>query len=904
MSANFEFTDKAQQTITDAAQLAKDYSNAQIFPAHLAFVLINEGQGNAAIPGGPPSTQSLFSSAVSRAGGDPVAVRRALQKLIVRIPQQSPPPDETTLSGTTIKVLREAQNLQKTMHDSYIAQDHILLALLQDLSIQGVLKECGLTEATLKTAIEQARGNRRVDSKTAEQGFDALQKYAVDLTALAEEGKIDPVIGRDDEIRRAIRILCRRTKNNPVLIGEPGVGKTAIAEGLAQRIVNRDVPASLLARLYSLDMGALMAGAKYKGEYEERIKSVLNEVEKASEEGGPGVILFIDELHLIMAGRGAEGGGMDAGNLFKPLLARGKLRCIGATTLSEYRKYIETDPALERRFAQVLVNEPSVPETISILRGIREKYEVHHGVRIQDGALIQAATLAHRYLTQRRLPDSAIDLVDEACANVRVQRETSPEAIDKLERRKLELEVEIHALEREKDAASKERLAIAKKNISQVDEELAPLKAAYENEKKRGEEVNNVRKKLDELKAKVEDAERRYDLATASDLRYFAIPDLQQRLEKLEQQKAAEDAASGSSSDVVSADSIAEIVAKWTNIPVTRLVTTEKEKLLRMEKILAESVIGQEDAVKSVANAIRLSRSGLSNPNRPIASFLMAGPSGTGKTLMAKTLATIMFDSPDAMIRIDASEYSEKHSISRLIGSPPGYVGYDQGGQLTEYVRRKPYSIILIDEIEKACREFVTIFLQVLDDGRLTDGQGRVVDMKNSIIIMTSNLGASYLHDMPEGPVLPQTKTLVMTAITSHFPPEFVNRIDDIIIFRALSQNDIFKIVDIRLKEIEERLSDRKITLDLDDASKKYLLSIGYSPQYGARPLNRAIQSELLNPLSVYLLSGRILPKETARVRFDGPHNRLTIIPNHAPTTEDGMDIDDEYNDVEVEEVD
>ncbi|KAJ2927131.1 hypothetical protein H1R20_g9968, partial [Candolleomyces eurysporus] len=911
MSSNFDFTEKAQQTINDAVQAAKDYANAQVFPAHIAFVLINEGQGVEAIPGGvnpQPRGQSLFSSVVSRAGGDPVGVRRALQKLIVRIPQQSPPPDEVSFSGTALKVLREAQALQKTMHDSYIAQDHLLLALLKDSTIQGVLKECNLTEATLKTAIEQARGNRRVESKAAEQGFDALQKYAVDLTALAEEGKIDPVIGRDDEIRRVTRILCRRTKNNPVLIGEPGVGKTAIAEGLAQRIVNRDVPASLIARLYSLDMGALMAGAKYKGEYEERIKAVLNEVEKAAEDGGPGVILFIDELHLIMAGRGAEGGGMDAGNLFKPLLARGKLRCIGATTLSEYRKYIETDPALERRFAQVIVNEPTVPETISILRGIREKYEVHHGVRIQDGALITAATLAHRYLTQRRLPDSAIDLVDEACANARVQRETAPEDIDKLERRKLELEVEIHALEREKDAASKERLQIAKKNIASVDDELRPLKASYENEKKRGEEVNQVRRKIDELKAKVEDAERRYDLQTASDLRYYAIPDLQARLEKLEQQKAAEDAASGSNADTVTSDSIAEIVAKWTHIPVTRLVTTEKEKLLRMEKILGESVIGQDDAVKAVANAIRLSRSGLSNPNRPIASFLMAGPSGTGKTLMAKTLATLLFDSPDAMIRVDASEYSEKHSISRLIGSPPGYVGYDQGGQLTEYVRRKPYSIILIDEIEKACREFVTIFLQVLDDGRLTDGQGRVVDMKNTVIIMTSNLGAAYLHDMPEGPVRPETKTMVMGAIQSHFPPEFINRIDDIIIFRALSHQDIFKIVDIRLREVEERLSDRKIKLDLDNESKNFLLSVGYSPQYGARPLNRAIQSELLNPLSVFLLSGRVLPKETVKVRFDGPRNRLTIIPNHPPSAGDEwMDVDDaaaDNDDVDIEEMD
>ncbi|KAL0951196.1 hypothetical protein HGRIS_007924 [Hohenbuehelia grisea] len=906
----FDFTDKTQETLQAAVQLAKDYAHAQVQPAHFAFALLTEGAGDIdGPPGGLSGNQkSLFSSVIQKAGGEPNVVQRGIQRIIVRLPSQSPPPEEITMGGPATKVLREAQNLQKTMHDSYIAQDHLLLAVLKDPSITPVLKDAGLTEAALKTAIEQLRGNRRVESKTAEQGFDALQKYAVDLTALAEEGKIDPVIGRDNEIRRAIRILCRRTKNNPVLIGEPGVGKTSIAEGLAQRIVKRDVPASLIARLYSLDMGALMAGAKYKGEYEERIKSVLNEVEKAAEDGGPGVILFIDELHLIMAGRGSEGGGMDAANLFKPLLARGKLRCIGATTLAEYRKYIETDAALERRFAQVLVNEPSVPETISILRGIREKYEVHHGVRILDGALISAATLAHRYLTSRRLPDSAIDLVDEACASVRVTRETEPEAIDKLQRRRLELEVEIHALEREKDAASKERLQLAKKAIADVDDELQPLKAAYENEKQRGDEINLVRRKIDEIKAKIEDSERRRDLATASDLKFYALPDLQVKLKQLEAHKAAEDAAGQPGADTVTPEQIAEIVGRWTNIPVTRLMSSEKEKLLRMEKILSENVVGQPEAVKAVANAIRLSRSGLANAQRPIASFLMAGPSGTGKTLLSKTLATLLFDSPEAMIRIDGSEYSEKHSIARLIGAPPGYVGHDAGGQLTEYVRRKPYCIVLIDEIEKASREFVTLFLQVLDDGRLTDGQGRVVDFRNSVIIMTSNLGAAYLNDMGEGPVRPETKQLVMSAIQGHFPPEFINRVDEVIIFRTLSRKNILKIVDIRLKELEKRLSDRKISLDLDDAAKNYLMSIGYSPTYGARPLNRAIQSDLLNPLSVMILSERVLDGEVVKVRFDGPHNRLEIIPNHEGVDADGMDVDwddmDEAEDIEVEEMD
>ncbi|KAJ7071036.1 P-loop containing nucleoside triphosphate hydrolase protein [Mycena amicta] len=898
---DFQFTERAQESIAAAIQKAKDFAQAQVFPVHIASALLDEATTGARISSGP--TTSLFSSVISRAGGDPTTVKRGVQKALVRLPTQNPPPDDTSLSSQALKVLREAQALKDQMQDSYIAQDHLVLALVQDSGIAAIIKEAGLTEAALKTAVKQIRGNRRVESRAAEQGFDALQKYAIDLTALAEEGKIDPVIGRDNEIRRVIRILCRRTKNNAVLIGEPGTGKTTIAEGLAQRIVNRDVPASLLCRLFSLDVGALMAGAKYKGEYEERIKSVLNEVERAGTDGGPGVLLFVDEMHLLMAGRGSEGGGMDAANLFKPLLARGKLRCIGATTLAEYRKYIEPDAALERRFAQVLVNEPSVSETISILRGIRERYEVHHGVRIHDGALIAASTLAHRYLTARRLPDSAIDLVDEAAAALRVTRETEPEEIDRLQRRKLELEVEIHALEREKDQASKERLELARKAIANVEDELQPLKAAFENEKKRGDEITIVRRKMEELKAKAEDAERKHDLQTASDLRYYALPDLTNRLRELEAKKAAEDAAHGDQSDVVTAEQIAEVVARWTAIPVTRLLSSEKDKLLRMEKILASSVIGQADAVKAVANAIRLSRSGLTNPQRPIASFLFAGPSGTGKTLLSKTLAQILFDTPDAMMRIDASEYSESHSISRLIGSPPGYVGHDEGGQLTEYVRRKPYTIVLIDEVEKACREFMMLFLAVLDEGRLTDGQGRIVDFRNVVIIMTSNLGSVHLNELGDGGLVdPQTRSLVMGSIQAHFPPEFINRVDEIVVFRPLSRKNVLKIVNVRLKEIEERLADRKITLDVEDAAKAYLASSGYSPQYGARPLNRALQTDLLQPLAMQILGDRVRDGEVVRVRFIGSLNRLVVEPNHEGV-DAPMDVDFD-DDIEIEEMD
>lgn len=733
MSGEMDFTAKAEQIIKAAFETAEENGTSEVHPLHLAWALWEDpssdssGTSTTATP-----APTLFRTCFEKAGGDPILMNRSILSHMNKLPSVSPAPaPPLPLTNTCHAILRAAHSIQKDQHDSFIAVDHILLALIKSDSQEMRMtwtdaKADERFRKKLEEEVKRKRGGRRVDSKNAEEGFEALSKYAIDLTEQASQGKIDPVIGRDNEIRRVIRILCRRTKSNPVLIGEPGVGKSAIVEGLAQRIIDRDVPSSLIGKLFSLDMGALMAGASHKGEFEERLKSVLKEVEKKSEEG-EGIILFIDEMHLIMAGGG--GGGMDAANLLKPSLARGKLRCIGATTLAEYREYIEKDAALERRFAQVIVEEPSVPDTISILRGIKEKYETHHGCRIADAALVAAAQLAKQYIPARRLPDSAIDLLDEAATSVRVQRETRPEAIDILERKKLALEVEIHALKQEKDEASKERLQMAQKQLQSIEEELGPKLQEYENEKDLSDQIADLRRKIDELKAKADDAERKYDLATASDIRYYSIPSRQKKLAELEVKEAERAGAKGGE---VGPEEIAEVVSKWTGIPVSNLVQTEKEKLLRMEKILSQSVIGQPEAVKSVANAIRLSRSGLGNSKRPIASFLLVGPSGTGKTLLAKTVAKFMFNSEDAIVRIDASEYSQPFTVSRLIGSAPGYVGYEQGGELTEKIRRKPYSLILIDEIEKAHKDFVMLFLQVLDDGVLTDNKGRRVDFKNS----------------------------------------------------------------------------------------------------------------------------------------------------------------------------
>ncbi|POW06771.1 hypothetical protein PSTT_08747 [Puccinia striiformis] len=900
-SSGFSFTDKTNDALTTAIGLARERFHVHVQPIHIALSLLdptvigtNGGTGSA---GG----DCLFANVLDKAGADAREITRALNKRLVREPSQDPPPDKVGFSSSSTRVLKEAQNLMRQQNDGYIAQDHLILALLDDSVIKQIFKE---PMFPIKLSGLQFRRSSWSES------FDALRKYAIDLTEKARENLLDPVIGRDNEVRRCIRILCRRTKNNPVLIGEPGVGKTAIAEGLAHRMVNRDVPASLIGRLFSLDLGAIQAGASYKGQFEERIKSILNEVEKATERG-ENIILFIDEMHLIMAGQGASSGGMDAANLIKPVLARGKLRCLGATTLAEYRKYIEKDAAFERRFQQVIVNEPSVPETISILRGLKEKYETHHGVTILDNAIVTAATLAHRYLTARRLPDSAIDLVDEAAAAVRVTRDSQPEAVDRLERKKLQIEVEAHALAKEKDDESKERLEAVKQEIASINDELQPLKAAWEAAKSRGDKIRAVREKIDSLKAKAEDAERRYDVSTAADLRHYAIPDLEEQLSQLEAHKRMEDAKRGPSEledDVVTADGISEIVARWTGVPVSRLKATEKVKLRMMEKALTKQVVGQPEAVKAVADSIRLSRSGLSNESRPIASFLFCGPSGTGKTLLTKALAKFLFDSEEAICRIDGSEYSEKHSISRLIGSPPGYVGHDEGGTLTEWVRRKPYSIVLIDEIEKASREFSQLFLQVLDDGRLTDSQGRVVSFRNCVIVMTSNLGAAFLNELEEDSPIPEsTRSLVHGAIRSHFAPEFINRIDATIIFNKLGSAQIRSIVDVRLAEIQKRLqiNGKNITLEIDEQARNWLGQAGFNPQYGARPLNRTIQNELLHPLSRMILDERIRDGEPARITADWKLNRLVIFPNHDALA---MDIDDEQDvlsddDIQIEDV-
>ncbi|KAF4435158.1 hsp98-like protein [Fusarium austroafricanum] len=909
MNSRMDFTDRAQKAVEDAMALAEQYGHSQLVPVHLAVSLLDpppdpsKDQQN-----GPAPTSTLFRQVVERAHGDPQLFDRALKKTLVRLPSQDPPPEHVSLAPQFHNVLRKAMDLQKVQKDTYIGVDHLITALSDESTIQGPLKEANVPKPKLiQEAVQAIRGTKRVDSKTAdtEEENENLAKFTIDMTEMAREKKIDPVIGREEEIRRVVRILSRRTKNNPVLIGEPGVGKTTVIEGLAQRIVNRDVPDNLKScKLLSLDVGALVAGSKYRGEFEERMKGVLKEITESKDV----IILFVDEIHLLMGAGSSGEGGMDAANLLKPMLARGQLHCIGATTLAEYRKYVEKDAAFERRFQQVIVKEPSISETVSILRGLKERYDRHHRVTILDSALVAAANLAARYLTSRRLPDSAIDLVDEAAAAVRVARESQPEIIDSLERKLRQLMIEIAALEKERDEASQTRLSQARKDAKNVEEELQPLREKYQSEIKRSEEIHQAKLKLDDLEKRLEDAMNNSEHAKAADLKYGAIPEQEAVIKELEARKAAADAALNANAadhtggamvtDIVTADNINEIVARWTGIPVTRLRTTEKEKLIHMEKVLGKVVVGQKEAVGSVANAIRLQRSGLSNPNQP-PSFLFCGPSGTGKTLLTKALAEFLFDDAKAMIRFDMSEYQERHALSRMIGAPPGYVGHDAGGQLTEALRRKPFSILLFDEVEKAAKEILTVLLQLMDDGRITDGQGRVVDAKNCIVVMTSNLGAEYLvrPGVKEGRVDSGTREMVMNALRNYFLPEFLNRINSVVIFNRLTRKEIRKIVDIRLNEIQKRLEDngRKVKIDVSEEAKDYLGNSGYSPAYGARPLSRLIEKEVLNRLAILILRNNIRDGEYARVELiDG---KIVVLSNHEDSElgedEDMMDEED-----------
>ncbi|KAL7923513.1 P-loop containing nucleoside triphosphate hydrolase protein [Trichoderma austrokoningii] len=914
MTSRMEFTDRAQKAIEDAMSMAEQYGHSQLLPVHLAVSLLEPtiDQSKDQQNGPPQNTITLFRQAIERAHGDPQLLDRALKKILVRLPSQDPPPDQVSLSPSFHAVLRKAQELQKVQKDTYIAVDHLITALTEDASIQAALKEGNIPKPKLvQEAVQGIRGTRRVDSKNAdtEQENENLAKFTIDMTALARDKKIDPVIGREEEIRRVVRILSRRTKNNPVLIGEPGVGKTTVAEGLAQRIVNRDVPDNLKAcKLLSLDVGALVAGSKFRGEFEERMKGVLKEITESKDM----IVLFVDEIHLLMGAGSSGEGGMDAANLLKPMLARGQLHCIGATTLAEYRKYVEKDAAFERRFQQVLVKEPSISETISILRGLKSKYDSHHKVSILDSALVAAANLAARYLTSRRMPDSAIDLIDEAAAAVRVARESQPEIIDSLERKLRQLKIEIAALEKEHDEASKVRLQQAKKDAQNVEEELQPLREKYQNDIKRNDEIHQAKDKLEDLKKRLEDAINAGNHQRAADLKYGAILEQEALIAKLEDKKNAADvalnAANGGESsvmvtDIVTADNINEIVARWTGIPVTRLRTSEKEKLIQMEKVLSKVVVGQKEAVQSVANAIRLQRSGLANPNQP-PSFLFCGPSGTGKTLLTKALAEFLFDDPKSMIRFDMSEYQERHALSRMIGAPPGYVGHDAGGQLTEALRRKPFSILLFDEVEKAAKEILTVLLQLMDDGRITDGQGRVIDAKNCIVVMTSNLGAEYLvrPGVKEGRVDANTRELVMGALRNYFLPEFLNRINSVVIFNRLTRREIRKIVDLRIFEIQKRLEDngRKVFISVSEEAKDYLGNAGYSPAYGARPLARLIEKEVLNRLAILILRNSIRDGETARVELDD--NKIIVLSNHPDSGTDDDD-DDMFDSDDVEDV-
>jgi ATP-dependent Clp protease ATP-binding subunit ClpB len=849
------FTEKAQEALIGAQERARQAGNPQIEGLHLLAALLAD-------PGG------VAAAILRLVNANPDDLRRRVEQDIAALPRVSGAAEPPRPSAEFSAAIQRAQRSAAQMGDEYVSVEHLLLALADDANTGRageLLRAAGARPAELRAATQQVRGGQRVTSPTPEGTYQALEKYGRDLTQLARQGKLDPVIGRDDEIRRVVQILSRRTKNNPVLIGEPGVGKTAIVEGLAHRIVRGDVPESLRdRRIVALDMGALIAGAKYRGEFEERLKAVLNEVQRA--EGG--IVLFIDEIHTVV-GAGATEGAMDASNLLKPMLARGELRCIGATTLDEYRKHIEKDAALERRFQQVLVGEPSVEDTISILRGLRERYEVHHGVRIKDSALVAAAVLSQRYITDRFLPDKAIDLVDEAAARLRMEIDSMPVELDEIERRRMQLEIERQALSKETDPGSKERLQRIERELAELREEGDALRAEWQREKAAITAVRDLREQIEQTRIEIEQAERAYDLNRAAELRYGRLPALERELREKE---AALDAQAGGRrllKEEVDEEDIAEVVSRWTGIPVSRLMEAEIQKLLRMEESLHLRVVGQDEAITAVANAIRRARAGLQDPNRPLGSFIFLGPTGVGKTELARALAEFLFDDEHAMVRIDMSEYMEKHTVSRLVGAPPGYVGYEEGGQLTEAVRRRPYCVLLFDEIEKVHADVFNILLQVLDDGRLTDAHGRTVDFKNTVIIMTSNIGSQWISEL--GPrEEAEMRRRVTEALRAHFRPEFLNRVDEVVIFHSLSREQIGQIVEIQLGALRRRLAERHLALELTDAAKELLANEGYDPVYGARPLKRAIQRRILDALAQAVLRGEFREGETVVVDNEG----------------------------------